>query len=160
MKIYHLCPSGAVWIFDEKEVPSREAGEDLFNKVAAEGDVLKIDIPGQDTIKITKLLNIKNPMSKKSQFKTQVNDIQKDRLKRQQEYENRARAFFKEYTELTDKYGIMLDAKIEASPEGIFPKITLSEKTKTINPEPKHENNDKKEDQPISGPGAEAAPVK
>lgn len=131
MKIYHLCPSGAVWIFDQKEVESRERGEALFQKRSKPGDVLKIDIPGQDTIKITKLFNIPKPMSKESQLKKQQQDQEKERERRQKEYSENAKKFFEEYTILTDKYGIFLDAKLEYSTEGVLPKIVLAKKPVT-----------------------------
>jgi hypothetical protein len=137
MKIYHLCPSGSLWIFNQKEVESREKGEALFQKQSKEGDFLKIDIPGQDTIKIVKLINInKKSMSKKSQLAIQDEEKKKEQEKKQQDYTDRANNFMKEYTALTDKYRIFLNAQLEFSVDGVNPKIVLQNKVVPINPAP------------------------
>ena len=153
MKIYHLCPSGKLWIFNQREVASRAAGEALFQKKSNPGDVLKIEIPGQDTIKIVKLINIlkENPMTKKSQLKMQADDQKKDMVKEQKEYEEKARKFFEEYTALTDKYGIFLNAQLEYGVDGVRPKVVLQKKVAPVALAPKKEE---------AEPEAEPAPVK
>lgn len=125
MKIYHLCPSGKLWIFDQKEVSSRKRGEALFHKISNPGDVLKIDIPGQDTIKITKLLNTNNSMGNS---KSQVKILDDEKKKDHEKFKENAENFFKEYTALTEKYGVMLDARLEYSDSEIHPKFVLVKK--------------------------------
>jgi hypothetical protein len=133
MKIYHLCPSGSLWIFNQKEVESREKGEALFQKQAKPGDVLKIEIPGQDVIKIVKIININKPMgNKKSQLGIHAKDQKKDILKEQEDYNQKAPKFFEEYTALTDKYGLFLNAQLEFGVDGVRPKIVVQVKPAPI----------------------------
>ena len=129
MKIYHLTPSGKLWIMDQKEYQSRAKAEAVFQKKSQPGDVLKIDIPGKDTIKIYKILNI-NPMGPtKSQLKMHVEDQKREEEKKlkekQDKYNENAKKFFEEYTALTDKYGIFLNAQLEFSVDGVRPKIVV-----------------------------------
>lgn len=127
MKIYHLTQSGKLWIFNQKEVSSRKLGEALFQRQSKPGDVLKIDIPGQDTIKIVKLININKPMGEK---KSQVNELKKGIEKSEEEIkkerETNAREFYKRYTALCEETGFFINAVLECREDGIHPKISIA----------------------------------
>lgn len=155
MKIYHLCPSGKVWILDQREVSSRKKGEALFKILSDPGDCLKIDIPGQDTIKIYNLLKPNNTMgNKKSQLGIHAKDQAKDIKREQESYNERAPKFFEEYTALTEKYNLFLNAQLEFSVDGVKPKIVVQVKHKediVLNKEPeKKETEEKKDEEPAA----------
>lgn len=146
MKIYHLTPSGSLWILDQKEVKSREEGERLFQLKSKIGDVLKIHLP-DEIIKIVKLINLPKTktMSKESMLKKQQEKMQKEQQEKQKEYAEKARKFFEEYTELTDKYGLFIDCKLEYSNDAISPKVVVNVKP----PKPVTENKKTEENKEV-----------